>query len=54
MYSRGIFGSCFWKRVFSPVSKIKDFGCMSFSTGMILITPFRSSTAEGFSVRTGG
>lgn len=49
MYSLGIFGSCFWNRVFKPVRIISERGCASFSTGTMRIIPFRSSTCDGFS-----
>jgi hypothetical protein len=49
MYSLGMTGSCFWKSVLRFVSRIIEAGSPSFSTGMILMTPLRSSAADGFS-----
>lgn len=47
MYSRGIFGNCFWKIFLSPVRMIIDAGEASFVTTTKRITPARSSAIAG-------
>lgn len=49
IYSLGIFGSCFWKSVFSPVKMTEERDSRSFSTATIRIIPFRNSTYAAFS-----